>query len=291
MKKQKLSYIYALSAILLWSTIAVAFKISLRDLSPHQLLFNAILVSTVFFIIVLAAQKKIGTLFRFTFKQYLFSAFVGLLNPFLYYVVLLEAYDILPAQIAQPLNYTWPVLLVLLSVPILKQKINYKSILAIMVSFTGVIIISLQGDLSMDIKNPLGVILAVGSSLMWALFWLLNVRDKREETVKLFLNFIFALIYITIILLLFSDFKIPETDSLIASVYVGIFEMGITFILWLKALSMTSSTDKIGNLVFISPFLSLFWISMMLGESIYISTIFGLIMLISGIILQRIFAK
>jgi len=291
LKKQKLSYIYALSAILLWSTIAVAFKISLRDLSPHQLLFNAILVSTVFFIIVLAAQKKIGTLFRFTFKQYLFSAFVGLLNPFLYYVVLLEAYDILPAQIAQPLNYTWPVLLVLLSVPILKQKINYKSILAIMVSFTGVIIISLQGDLSMDIKNPLGVILAVGSSLMWALFWLLNVRDKREETVKLFLNFIFALIYITIILLLFSDFKIPETDSLIASVYVGIFEMGITFILWLKALSMTSSTDKIGNLVFISPFLSLFWISMMLGESIYISTIFGLIMLISGIILQRIFAK
>ena len=40
----------------------------------------------------------------------------------LYYLILLKAYQLLPAQVAQPLNMIWPVILVFLSVPILKQK-------------------------------------------------------------------------------------------------------------------------------------------------------------------------
>ena len=36
------------------------------------------------------------------------------------------------------------------------------------------------------------------------------------------------------------------------------FEMGITFFFWLKALQLAKTTDKVSNLVYLAPFLSLF---------------------------------
>lgn len=278
-------------AIVIWSSIAVAFKIGLRSLSPVQLLFNSVFVSTLVFFFIIISQKKVFLLKKTSRKEFGYSALLGLLNPFLYYAVLLEAYDILPAQIAQPLNYTWPIVLVLLSIPILKQKISAKSILAIFISFLGVVVISMQGETGFDIKNPLGVFLAVGSSVIWAVFWLLSVKDKRNHVVKLFMSFMFALVFLSIYLYSTSEFIIPDNESFIASIYIGFFEMGFTFLLWLNALKLSPSTDKISNLVFISPFLSLFWINIVLGESILFSTIIGVVLLISGIILNRFYSR
>ncbi|NJK98814.1 MAG: EamA family transporter, partial [Bacteroidales bacterium] len=49
---------------------------------------------------------------------------LGFLNPLLYYLVLFKAYSLLPAQIAQPLNYTWPLILVILSIIFLSKNIR-----------------------------------------------------------------------------------------------------------------------------------------------------------------------
>ena len=78
-------------------------------------------------------------------REYLFSAALGFLNPFFYYLVLFKAYSLLPAQVAQPINMTWPILLTIISIPLLGQKITLKSIAALVISFSGVILISSQG--------------------------------------------------------------------------------------------------------------------------------------------------
>ncbi|MFC2097957.1 DMT family transporter [Bacteroidota bacterium] len=283
-------YILALGAIFFWSTAATAFKLALKHMDFIQLLFISSLTATVFLFIVLIAQNKINLLRKLSFKDYLKSAPVGLLNPFLYYLVLLKAYSILPAQIAQPLNYTWPIMLVLLSVPFLKQKLYFKSIIAIIISFSGVLIISSQGQniLEFKISNPFGVLLATGSSLAWAMFWILNVKNKKDEVLKLFLNFSFALIFISIVFFVFSKpEKALHINGIIPAVYIGLFEMGIAFILWLKALKLSPSNEKISNLVFISPFLALIFIHIILGEQIYMSTWAGLILIIAGIYIQQ----
>ena len=67
-----------------------------------------------------------------------------------------------------------------------------------------------------------------------------------------------------------------------ASVYVGIFEMGITFLFWLKALQMASSTDKVSNLVYLAPFFSLVFVHFILHEPVYYTTLAGLLLIISG---------
>ena len=149
----------------------------------------------------------------------------------------------LPAQVAQPLNMIWPIILVFLSVPILRQKIERKSFIALFISFAGVYIISSQGKpFNPGHSDLTGVLLATGSSVFWALYFILNVKDKRDEAVKLFLNFLFGSLYLIIAMIITGKWQVEiGFKGASASVYVGIFEMGITFFFWLKALQMAST--------------------------------------------------
>jgi drug/metabolite transporter (DMT)-like permease len=240
--------------------------------------------------LVIAAGKKTALIRKTTAKELLNSALLGILNPLCYYLLLLNGYKLLPAQVAQPVNMIWPIILVFLSVPILGQKIKSKSFIALFISFAGVYVISSQGNLfGAGHANIKGVMLAAGSSVFWALFFILNVRDKRDEAVKLFLNFLFGSIYLLIILLITKSWQIPESGikGILAAVYVGIFEMGITFLFWLKALRMAETTDKVSNLVYLGPFLSLIFVHVILHEPVYYTTLVGLLLIISGIWLQN----
>ncbi|MEA3443272.1 MAG: EamA family transporter, partial [Bacteroidota bacterium] len=256
MKTQSKAYIYALLAVAFWSTIATAFSLALNELDVFQLMTGASFVAVICLTIILKIQGNLGFLTKLKSKDLLHSAGLGFLNPFLYYVVLLKAYTILPAQEAMALNYMWPISLVLLSVVILKQKISWKSLLSILISFIGVIVIGTRGKLlDFTFTDWYGDLLAIGSSVIWALFWIFNMKDKRNESEKLFLNFFFGFFYLLIGTLFFSEFKIPEANGVFAVVYIGLFELGITFFLWMKALSFSSSTDKVSQLAFLSPFL------------------------------------
>jgi len=180
MKQQSKAYIYALSSVLLWSTVATAFKLGLQTFSPLYLILTASAFSLLTFFVVILFQGKLKELFTVSASGLGKSALLGALNPFGYYLILFKAYSLLPAQVAQPLNMVWPIMLALLSAPLLKQKITGRNIIAILISFVGVIFISSQGSLSgMANTNPTGALLAVGSSVIWALFWILSVIDKR----------------------------------------------------------------------------------------------------------------
>ncbi|MBE0649023.1 MAG: DMT family transporter [Bacteroidales bacterium] len=292
MKNQRKAYLFALCAVLFWSTIGSAMKISLRHIDFIQLLLLSNLVAVIVLFVILIFQNKLQLLQGLHLRDWANSAILGLLNPFLYYVVLLMAYDLLKAQEAGTLNYIWPLVLVLLSIPLLKQKISGWSFVAILISFAGLLIISTQGDiLGLNFSSPLGVLLAVGSAIFWALYWILNMKDPREDVSKLFLNFCFGFVYILAFWLFRGDFQAPGWQGITGSVYLGIFEMGLTFILWLKALNYSSNTAKVSNLIYLSPFISLIIIRFTVGETILLSTVIGLCFIVSGIILQQYLRK
>ncbi len=291
MKNQSKAFTYAFVAIFFWSTVGSAFKLSLRSVDFLQLLFFASGVSLLVLTAILIGQKKVPLIKQYGLKGLRHSAILGLLNPFGYYVVLLKAYELLPAQEAVALNYIWPVTLVLLSIPILKQPITSKNIIAIIISFAGTVVIATHGQFSnIHFSNPLGVALALSSSIIWASFWIFNVKDTRDEVVKLFLNFIFGFTYSTIACLLFSKVRIPDLNGILGATYIGFFEMGITFVLWLKALQLSTTTARVTNLIYISPFLSLLFVNIVVGEKIIPATIAGLSLVVAGILLQQYYS-
>ncbi len=289
MDKTRQSYIYAGLAILFWSTVPTAFKLSLGAMDVLPVLTIASLTSTIILFIFVLAGKKSDLIRKTTAGDLIFSSILGFINPFLYYLILLKAYQLLPAQVAQPLNMIWPIILVFLSVPLLRQKIERKSYVALLISFAGVYLISSQGNpFDPGHSDYTGVILATGSSVFWALYFILNVRDKRDEAVKLMLNFLFGSVYLLIAIIITGKWQISfSITGLAASVYIGLFEMGIAFLFWLKALQLAPTTDKVSNLVYLAPFISLIFVHFILHEPVYITTPAGLILIISGILIQN----
>ena len=281
--------------MLCWSTVATAFKLSLNYLSPLQLILLASLVSWAFLLVVLIVQGRVAELFGLPRSAYGWSLVFGFMNPALYYLLLFSAYDALPAQEAQALNYSWAIVMTLLAVPLLAQKLSRYDIVAATVCYLGVLMIATRGDLlGLNFANIKGVLLALASTVVWSLYWILNQKDQREPIVGLCLNFSFALPII--IAVAYSSGQLAALinspwQALAGGVYVGIFEMGLAFILWLKAMKLAENTARIANLIFISPFLSLVLISVFLNEVILNSTLVGLGLIIAGLALQQFFAN
>ncbi len=286
MNPQRKATLFGLSAVFAWSTVATAFKLALQHLDHFQLLFLANVFSLASLGLVLAVQGKLGLLVSATRRQYRLAFGLGLLNPFVYYLVLFKAYALLPAQVAQPLNFTWALTLSWLSVPLLGQKVGWRHGLAGVICYFGVVVLATGGDLAtMRVADPLGVALALGSTLIWALYWIGNTKSDLDPVAGLFLGFVFALPFVTGTVLMFSDLRF-SLAGVLGGAYVGAFEMGFTFVLWLTALRLTTSTARIANLIFLAPFLSLVFIHFVLGEHVLPATIVGLVLIVGGLLLQ-----
>lgn len=287
MRKQTKAYILTLMVVAFWATAASAFKIALRDVTPYTLLFYSTLFSSSCLFAILCGQSKVGLLLKSDRKSLSKAALLGFLNPFLYYVILFKAYDILPGQIAMSLNYGWPLVLTLLSVPILGQRLSKSQLLAVVISFVGAVIIATRGEFtSFGDVSQFGVLLAGGSTLIWATYWLVNAKDGLDPVVKLFTGFCFGFLYTTLFCLFAGGLELPVLRAWPALIYVGLFEMSITFALWLTALQLTSSAARISNLIYVTPFFSLLILSLVVGEKIYPATFVGLFLIVGSILFQ-----
>ena len=277
-----------LGAVMLWSTVATAFSLSLEYLTPLQLVTVAAVVSWCFFAARLGSPARRASLRATSSKERITGLLMGWLNPGLYYLVLFAAYDQLPAQEAMAINYSWGITLALIATPLLKQRLTPGALLAACISYSGIVVIATRGSpLSLDFAQPLGVGLALLSTLLWSLYWVINTRLSVDPEVNLFLNFSGAL-PLLLGLLWWSGTPLPVVwQGWAGGFYVGLFEMGLAFVLWMGAMKATTSTLRISSLIFLSPPLSLILIWMIAGEPVKAYTLIGLILILFGLWLQR----
>jgi len=280
--------LFGIAAVIAWSTVATAFKISLQTMQPLQLLAIAATVSWLFFAITAWANGELShalALAKSSPRQYLI---LGMLNPAIYYWILFEAYSLLPAQQAQSINYTWALMLTLLSVPLLKQRLTKRDIAACVLGYVGVVLIASGGSLDgFKTTSYLGIGLALTSTIIWAVYWILNAKQTESPVASMLIAFSFSLPIVWILCLWQEGIPSPSSASLLAAVWVGLFEMGITFVLWLMAMRTAEQVSPIANLIFLSPFLSLILIALVLGEAIVATTLIGLALIISGTLIQQ----
>lgn len=292
MHRQRQAVLLTLLVILFWGTAASAFKIALRQVSPYTLLVCAAAVSTCALLLILLGRGQLGQLRTLPRPVLLRAALLGLLNPFLYYLVLFTAYSLLPGQIAMALNYGWPLVLTLLSVPLLGQSLRRSQLAAVGVSFVGAVLIATRGQLThFGGLSGTGLLLAAGSTLVWALFWLGNARIGADPVVKLFVGFCTGLIVAVVCSPLFGGLVLPPPAAWPALVYIGLFEMGITFVFWLSALQLATTTARITNLVYLTPFLSLCFLRLVIGEPIHPATAIGLALIVTSLLFQEFMAR
>lgn len=293
MKDSRKAILYACLAVLSWSTVATAFKKSLEHLTHFELVLVACLTSLVIFTVLMTIQKKWHLLKSLTGKEWGYFALLGLLNPVAYYLVLFKSYDLLPAQVAQPINYAWPIVLVVLLAIFTRQPIPAKKYIGMAISLGGVALISLGGGQALGSKLPVsGLLLAALSALLWASYWVVNNKNKErfDASLAFFMTFFFGSIYMTIGAL-FTGVDLNTVPGLLWGSYVGAFEMGIPFIFFGLAMRKTDNPALINQLTYLSPFMSLFFIAMILGEKIVPTTFIGLALIVFGIVFNEYFVK
>lgn len=289
MKPSKQAYVYGIGAVCLWSTVATAFKLALAHFTPLQLVLVAVVTSIFALGIILVVQRKLSLITAQFIARPYFYLQTGLINPFLYYLVLFKAYDLLPAQQALSLNYTWAILLPLLSVPMLAQKLRKSDMIAAIVAYFGVFVIATNGNLTgFSFESGTGVILALTSTLLWSLYWIINTKDKGDPVVSLLLSFLVGLPFILGTLLFTQELPSWNLQAFAAGIYVGLFEMGVTFVLWLIALKKADRTASISTMAFMSPVMSIGFIAWILQEEIARSTYVGLGLIIMALALQQL---
>lgn len=285
---QSRAVLLGLSAVLLWSTVATAFKLTLQYLTPLQLLGWAGLFSSAVLALVVSWQRSWGALAAQWRRRPLFYLALGALNPALYYLLLFRAYALLPAQQAQALNYTWALTLALLAVPLLKQRLGRADLLALLLGYGGALVIATRGDLlGLQFDSLPGVLLALASTLIWALYWILNTRAEGAPAVALLLCFLSGTPMVWALMVWQGEWYWPHWQGLLGAAYVGLFEMGVTFMLWLGAMRSATHVSRVSNLIFLSPFLSLVFIHFLLHEPIAPATFIGLLLIILAVAWQQ----
>ncbi|MCI5664402.1 MAG: DMT family transporter [Mediterranea sp.] len=293
MKENTKALMLAGFAVLSWSTVATAFKIALTHLTYFEMLLVASCTSLVIFALVMTIQRKWGLVGKLTSRQWGLFAGLGLLNPVAYYLVLFRAYDLLPAQVAQPINYAWPIVLLILLALFAHQPIPSRKYIGMFVSLGGVTLISMGSGQMGDGGIPVGgLLLAALSALLWASYWMLNnkYKDSFDSILTCFMSFLFGTLYLVAGACV-TGVNISTLPGILSGMYVGGFEMGIPFICFGLAMRKTTNPALINQLCYLSPFLSLFLIAVVLGEQIATTTYIGLILIVLGIVFNQYFVK
>ena len=283
MKKE---YIYAIISVLLWSTTATVTKLLLGNLDSMQILLLGSLFAFVFLFIVNYIKGNLKEIKNYKLKDYFKIMIIGILGTFLYNLFLYLGINTLQASQAFIINYLWPIMTVIFACLILKEKITIRKIIAIIISFVGVIIVSSNGNLlNIDKSSIIGTIYCILAAISYGLFSVLNKKQSYNKYTSMMLFYLTSFCISLVYILAAKKVFVPEMNQFLGLIWIGIFTSAIAFTSWAIALEK-GDTAKISNIAYITPFLSLVWTSMILKEKLCIYSVLGLVIIILGIFIQ-----
>ena len=283
MKKE---YICAIISVLLWSTTATISKLLLGSLDSMQILLVSSLFSFLFLLIINCFNGSIKEIKKYKPKDYLIIFALGVIGIFLYDLFFYLGINAMQASQAFIINYLWPIMTVLFACIILKEKFTIRKIIAIIISFIGVIIVSSNGNLlSIEKSSLMGTIYCLLAALLYGLFSVLNKKQNYNKYTSMMLFYFNSTIISLIYVIATKRFFVPELSQTLGLLWIGIFTSAIAYTSWALALAK-GDTARISNIAYLTPFISLVWIGIVLKEKISFYSVLGLIIIVLGIFIQ-----
>lgn len=287
MSSKTKSIIYVLLCVLLWALIPVVSKLGQTELDNHQFLFWSSLVSMLSFVAILISQKRISALYKLSFNNWLQAIGLGFLGTYLYYILLYFGYAKAQGLEVLIIQYCWPIFVVLLSVLILKEKLNVRKSFSVLLGFFGVFLVLSQGNfsnISFDNFFVDGIVLL--AAFVFGLFSVLSKKNKTDDLLLVTIYFITATVVSFFSMSLMSDFKLPTVGSLLPILINGIFVNGVSYIFWIKALKK-GDASFIAPFVFLTPVISSVFLILFFNEPFLKVYLFGLLAVVFAGLINR----
>mgnify|MGYP003299008584 CR=1 FL=1 len=144
----KKNYIYAYLTVFIWATMAAVTKMLLSDIPNLEALSISSAFAFLFLLIINIKNGSIKEMKRYSVKDYSIMAGLGFIGLFMYSALYYYGLTQLSSQEACILNYLWPIMLVLFSCIILKEKMTFMKGIAMFFSFLGIVVLSTTSKFS-----------------------------------------------------------------------------------------------------------------------------------------------
>lgn len=277
--------LYVLICIILWAMIPPAAKIAQSSLDNHQFLFWSSLISFLCLFSTAIFYKKVHTIQKYSKKDWFNVIVLGLLGTYIYYLFLYLGYKEAKGLEVLVIQYTWPILIVVFSLFLLKEKLTIKKTIALVLGFLGVIVVLTKGDFSnIHVDNFAVILLVFLGASSFALFSVLSKKIHLEPIALTSMYFLSATVASLFSMLYFSSFAMPNLNELFPILLNGVLLNGFSYLLWLNALKMTEAS-YLAPFVFITPVLSAIYLIILFDEPIEFAYIFGLVcVVVAGVI-------
>ena len=278
-------YLYVATAIFCWSTIATVSKLMLGGINCLQLLWMNSFAAALALLTVSFVNGKVKLLKKYKLKDYAVTILIGFPGTFFYYVFYYAGTDLMLASQAFIVNYLWPIMSVVFACLILKEKMTPRKIIAILVSFFGVAVVTGGDLLQMNSNTAIGVLMCTLGAVSYGLFTTLNQKMNYDKSLTVMVSYMGTFLVTTIINCVNDDLFVPSLVQIPGLLWNGVFTMAVADTAWIMALQK-GDTAKISNFAYITPFLSMVWTALVLKEAITLKAVVGLTVMIAGIFIQ-----
>lgn len=281
----KKTYLYAAAAIVMWSTMPTISKVLLNEMDNYKVLCVSTLFATVTMLIINLCSKKWSLMKQYRFIDYVKMCLIGLPGVCLYYIFYYGGTTKLPASQAFIINYLWPIMSIVFACFILKEKITARKMIAIVMSFLGVITVTGEDLFQFNTDTVFGMFLCLCAAICYGFYTAINKKSSYDKQISMTMAMLTAFVPSLVIVIVKGESLLLSPLQIPGILWNGIFTMALANLAWVLALSH-GNTSKISNLAYITPFLSLVWTFFILGESIRITSLLGLCLIVVGIFIQ-----
>jgi drug/metabolite transporter (DMT)-like permease len=249
--KQNQAIIYMVLCATLWSTAGIFIKVI--PWNPLVIAGLRSLISALVFLVYMRSIKS-----GFVINKYSILSGIFLSGTFIFFIA---ANKLTTSANAIVLQYTAPMFIIILSALIFKQKFRFGDIVAVVVTTLGISMLFLD---RLSSGNMLGNIVAIIAGLFFASMFITTSRaDEKSRMSGILLGHLFtAAIGIPFILI----YPTPiSTISIVSILMLGIFQLGIPYILYGLAIKHCSPL-ACSLISAIEPLLNPLWVFIFIGE-------------------------
>ena len=284
----KKNYIYAIVTVLIWSTMATTVKMMLADIPNLEALSISSYLAFIFLLLMNIKTGIIKEMKNYSGKEYGIMSGLGFLGLFLYSALYYYGLGELSSQEACILNYLWPIMLVVFSCIILKEKMTLMKGVAMVCSFVGIIILSTGDRVASSGNTTMGIVSCILAAACYGLFSVLNKKADLNQNISMMIIWLVVGICAMALGLVTEEWVMLSGKEWLSLLWLGVVVDAVAYLLWALALKGSENTAKIANLAYLTPFLSLIVSAVVLGEKITIRAGLALVFIIGGILMQSL---
>jgi drug/metabolite transporter (DMT)-like permease len=277
-------YLYAMGAILCWASLPAATGSGLNGLSINELMFFSFTAAALFLYVADALWRKTFIPFIPSLK----ASLLGIWGIFLYHYIYYQAMAHAPLAEAAILATTWSFWIVVFSSLILYRKLKGGILLAACIGFVGAaLVISSGKNFSFQAEHMTGYGLALLCGLIWSTFSVaLPIMRMQGDPMPAYT--IYAAILSAILYGLSGPHTLPSVSSLASATYLGCIPLGLSFVLWNRAVS-GGNLAIIGLLSYLVPPLAVLLVAMTQKQSVSPQVLAGMTIIIVASLVGKFF--